>query len=70
MTTAARPLAGAACRSSRYSPGRRRTCWCPLLVVQWPMAYLLRPARVWAAPAPMAALLSVVAAISTINPGT
>ncbi|MER6398454.1 hypothetical protein ABT263_20730 [Kitasatospora sp. NPDC001603] len=41
-----------------------------LLVVQWPVAYLLRPARVWAALAPMAALLSVVAAIFTINPGT
>ncbi|MFE2723074.1 hypothetical protein [Kitasatospora sp. NPDC059327] len=41
-----------------------------LIVVQWPVAYLIRPARVWAALAPMAALLSVVAAIFSINPGT
>lgn len=41
-----------------------------LIVLQWPVAYLLRPARVWAALAPMAALLSVVAVIFSINPGT
>ncbi|MGV9264816.1 hypothetical protein ACWDRR_09160 [Kitasatospora sp. NPDC003701] len=41
-----------------------------LIVIQWPVAYLVRPARIWAALAPMAALLSVVAAIFSINPGT
>ncbi|MFD0273184.1 hypothetical protein ACFVHB_04610 [Kitasatospora sp. NPDC127111] len=40
------------------------------LVVPWPVAYLLRPARVRAAPAPGAALAVAVFTISSIRPGS
>ncbi|MEU6237678.1 hypothetical protein [Kitasatospora sp. NPDC047058] len=41
-----------------------------LLVAQWPVAYLVRPARVWAALAPGAALALAVFTLFSLHPGT
>ncbi|WP_327673506.1 hypothetical protein [Kitasatospora sp. NBC_00458] len=40
-----------------------------LLVVQWPVAFLLRPARVWAALAPGTALFLGVVTVFGVQPG-
>ncbi|MET9400203.1 hypothetical protein [Kitasatospora sp. NPDC002965] len=41
-----------------------------LLAVQWPLAYLVRRARLWAGLAPGAALVAAVAVLFSVGPGT